>query len=104
MTSQTSVHLSEEKLDDILIGLGSKESQAHLEACEQCRSKLQQFRSDVKLFNEASIAWAEVTPRRIAKPKQKSFRLPTPLVALCATAMLLVTIGLPRLINVHPSP
>jgi len=105
MTSQVSVHLSEEQLDDISIGMGSRESQAHLKACEQCRSKLQQFRSDVKLFNEASIAWTEATaPGRIAKPKRKSFRLPTPILALCATAMLLVTIGLPRLINVHPSP
>jgi anti-sigma factor RsiW len=59
MTPASSTHLSEEALDDVLIGLGSPESEAHLAACLDCRGRVNAFRSDVALFNSASMAWTE---------------------------------------------
>ena len=36
MTPASSTHLSEEAFDDVLIGLGSPESETHLAVCEDC--------------------------------------------------------------------
>jgi hypothetical protein len=52
-------HLSDEAFDDVLIGTGSQESEAHLAVCEDCRRRVIAFRSDVALFNSASMAWTE---------------------------------------------
>ena len=59
MTPGETIHLSEESLDDILIGLGSLESAAHLGACAQCRAQVEAFRGDMRLFNAASMAWSQ---------------------------------------------
>jgi len=55
-------HLSEEAFDDVLIGLGSPESEAHLAACRDCRLRVNAFHADVALFNSASMAWTENQP------------------------------------------
>jgi hypothetical protein len=59
MTPTPSTHLSEEALDDVLIGLGSPESEAHVVSCPECRAKLETFHFDMWLFNAASMAWSE---------------------------------------------
>ncbi len=59
MTPARSTHLSEEALDDVLIGLGSLQSEAHLAGCLECRAKVESFHSDMGLLNSASIAWSE---------------------------------------------
>jgi anti-sigma factor RsiW len=59
MTPTSPNHLSEEALDDVLIGLGSEESEAHLAVCSECRAQVETFRGDVALFNAASAAWSE---------------------------------------------
>jgi len=58
MTPGSQNHLSEEALDDVLIGLGSPESDAHLARCPECRAQVETFRGDVQLFNAASMAWS----------------------------------------------
>lgn len=67
---QNTDHLSEEALDDVLIGLGSSESEAHLYACSACRDALQQFQSSMQTFNRASLAWSEARP--MPKPMAKA--------------------------------
>jgi hypothetical protein len=59
MTPARATHLSDEDFDDVVIGMGSRESEAHLAVCEDCRRRVIAFRSDVALFNSASLAWAE---------------------------------------------
>ncbi len=59
MMPAPSNHLSEEALDDVLIGLGSTQSKAHLAVCPLCRGQVETFRGDVALFNAASAAWSE---------------------------------------------
>lgn len=101
MTQRISAHLSEEDLDDVVIGMGSRESQTHLDICEECRSKLREFRTDINLFNETSMAWTEATTaKRDVAPQQRMFRIPTLLLGLCAIAMLLVIVALPSISRV----
>ena len=59
MTPESMNHLSEEALDDVLIGLGSPESHAHLSGCAECRAHVQTFRGDMQLLNAASMAWSK---------------------------------------------
>jgi hypothetical protein len=59
MTPGRGRHLSDEAFDDVLIGMGSPESEAHLAACQDCRLRVIAFRSDMALLNSASMAWAE---------------------------------------------
>jgi len=56
-----SEHLSE-ALDDVLIGLGSAEAEAHLAACSRCSDTLRQFQAKMGSFNQASLAWSEARP------------------------------------------
>jgi anti-sigma factor RsiW len=58
MTPASQNHLSDEALDDLLIGLGSPESDAHLARCPECRAQVETFRGDLQLFNAASMAWS----------------------------------------------
>lgn len=67
MTPDISNHLADEALSDVLIGLGSLESDAHLARCPECRSKVDDFRADMTLFNSASMAWSESQSERPAK-------------------------------------
>ena len=51
-------HLTEEALDDVLIGLATAESQAHLAACSACRAKVEGFQADVALLGAAAMGWS----------------------------------------------
>ena len=64
MTPLHTSHLSEEALEDVLIGLGSSQSEAHLAGCVDCRARLEAFQSDVAMFNAATMAWSENRPLR----------------------------------------
>jgi hypothetical protein len=59
MTPGSISHLSEDALDDVLIGLGSPEANAHVATCAECRAEVQAFRGDLQLFNAASMAWSK---------------------------------------------
>jgi hypothetical protein len=59
MTPELKNHLSEEALDDVLIGLGTAQSHAHLAVCPECRDQVKTLLGDVTLFNAASIAWSK---------------------------------------------
>ena len=52
-------HLSEAALNDLLIGLGSEESEAHVAACPECRSRVEEFQSTVQAFHTTSMAWTQ---------------------------------------------
>jgi hypothetical protein len=95
-------HLSEEEFDDLLIELGSLQAQAHLQTCADCRRKLKSFQEDVHLFNEASMAWTEARALRPQTvPRRYHFFIPSPVLGICAAALLLLTIGLPVMFRTH---
>jgi anti-sigma factor RsiW len=96
MTPAWSNHLSEEALDDVLIGLGSAESEAHLALCPECRTQVETFRGDVALFNAASTAWSE---RRHPQPRHRErsgagMRIAFASWAAAAAALMIMAFGI----------
>jgi hypothetical protein len=59
MSMQSATHLTEEALDDLLIGLASVESEAHLTECAACRAKVQALGAHLDAFDHASLAWSQ---------------------------------------------
>jgi hypothetical protein len=94
MTPDISTHLTNEELDDVLIGLGSLKSEAHLARCLECRSRVESFRADILLFNSASMAWSESRAGRSASAHHPVFRIRLAFLSWSAVAALLVITGL----------
>jgi hypothetical protein len=75
-------HLSEDDLDEVLIGIASSESLMHLAECEPCEARLIAFRSEMAAFNQASIAWSEARSNTISR--DIAAHKPTPRLTLGA--------------------
>lgn len=91
MTRDISTHLTDEALDDVLIGMGSFASEAHLGRCPQCRSRIETFREDVTLFNGASMAWSEArTGQPVASPRHPQYRIRFAFIGWSGLAALLL--------------
>ena len=91
-----SPHLSEEALNDVLIGMGSYQSELHLASCPECRAKVETFRSGMNMFNETSLAWIEsassATPRSaVLRPKPRRLEFRSIGWAVAALALLIAT-------------
>lgn len=106
-------HLTESALHDLLIGLGSDAALAHLATCSVCGEKVEAFRADMQLFNDASLAWSEARPMpAVATPARVAARQPlftylrwAPLNFAVGTAVLLTALGLPVWQHLHkPQP
>ena len=100
MTPELSAHLSEEALNDILIGLGSPQSEAHLAVCGNCRAHLQEFQSTMQRFNQASLAWSEAKPAfSLSRPSKSKVRqvvgMPLSWSFGAIAAAVLLMIGIP---------
>ena len=73
MTAKTSAvsHLSEDDLDEILLGIASPESSAHLAACDVCAGRFTTFQTELRAqmsaFNQASLAWSEARSNTISR-------------------------------------
>ena len=96
MTPESKKHLSEEALNDLLIGLGSPESHAHIALCAECRDQAKTFLGDVALFNAASIAWSRSRlPRRVViEPRRVRFHAAFIGWAITAAALLVMAFGI----------
>ena len=92
MTAQT--HLSQEALNDVLIGFGTSSSEAHLAACAVCRGQLEAFCSDLQMFNQSSLAWNQARSTTMPHPAQPQHAIFT-LLGWALAAMLLLAIGIP---------
>jgi hypothetical protein len=106
-------HLSEAALHDLLIGLGSDASLAHLASCTECSRKAESFREDMQLFNQTTLAWSEsrsesriesrsesrgasrAVRRMQAEPARTAWNPWTPLHWAAAAAVLLLAAGVP---------
>jgi hypothetical protein len=96
MTRAIAFHLSEEALDDILIGMGTSESQAHLARCAACRSRVEQFAADVALLNKAGMEWSEAQPGKTVRVEQTPrFHVPIALIGSFVTAILVIAVAIP---------
>ena len=52
-------HLSDDQLEDLLLGEPAPEAAAHLNVCPLCQSKSEAFTSTLAHFNQATLDWAE---------------------------------------------
>ncbi len=60
-------HLSEEALDDLLLGAGSAADEHHLAMCAVCSGRLAEFRTSLAIFNQASAAWSHARSNGISR-------------------------------------
>jgi len=106
MTISPMQHLSEEELDDVLLGVGTAESELHLAACEVCSAQLAPFQTSVAAFNEGSLAWAQAKSNTVSRDLSAA-RLSTghrqPL-AWAAGVSSLAAIAFVLAINLHHAP
>lgn len=102
MTPASTKHLSEEELNDALIGLGSSASEAHLARCPECRMKVQEFHVDVDMFNQASMAWIEAKPAKRVRATSRvpALHMSSTIAGWALAAMLLAVAVAP--IRHHP--
>ncbi len=63
----SNTHLSEQELDDVLLGDASPAATEHMATCELCRAQLQPFEATVAAFNAGSIAWAQAKSNTISR-------------------------------------
>ena len=90
-------HLTEDQLDDLLLGEASTAATEHAAACAQCHGKLQAFTALMADFNQSSLAWSQARstqhPHIHASHTPAPRRLFTaPAYAFAATILVLVTI------------
>jgi hypothetical protein len=108
MTTQFPAHLSEEALNDLLIGLGSSESEEHVASCAACRARVQALGADLKLLNETSMAWSRVRVAGMGEDPLPAGVQRKPLVTMGWTAagVLLLALAFPlwHSVNQHNAP
>ena len=99
-------HLSEEDLDDILIGDSTPSAQAHLAACDLCRARVAPFEATLASFNQATTAWAEAKSNTISRDLSTIHTTPrlAPTVAWSAAVAVLLTVGLAITSAIHSHP
>jgi hypothetical protein len=59
--------LSEEELDDVLLGDGPAEARRHLAVCVVCSARIAPFQASVAAFNEGSMAWAQAKSNTVSR-------------------------------------
>lgn len=103
---QTGAHLTEDELDEVLMGIASAEISAHIEICQPCGDRLEAFKTQMSVFNQATMAWSESRSNGLSR--DIAAHTPTPRLTLAtvwcsaATAMLALAFGLT--ITLHKAP
>jgi predicted anti-sigma-YlaC factor YlaD len=93
----TREHLTDEALNDVLIGMGSADAELHLAECPICRGKVEDFQSDVGAWNVAALNWSEARAERAGVMQLRPARRRPPLAALgwALAALALIAIAIP---------
>ena len=55
----TTMHLTEDQIDDVLMGDLAATTAAHLAACEACKLRVAEFEAPIASFKAVSLAWSE---------------------------------------------
>jgi hypothetical protein len=103
----TAEHLTEDEMDDAILGVISPVRRLHLAGCADCRAGFEQFDSTVALFNDASTAWSEAKSNalnRDLKQHRMPIRFTARAVWTCASLLALLTattVGIE--LRLHPS-
>jgi hypothetical protein len=99
-------HLSEDDLDEVLIGIASPEASAHLAECQSCGERLTAFQTQMDLFKQASMAWSEARSNTI--PRELAARPATPRLTLTtvwgSAATLVFALAFALNVTLHQAP
>ena len=98
MSSMTAnPHLTDDQIDDALIGDLAEDCAAHLAACDQCQLRLAEAEAPIVSFNAVSLAWSERQSATMPRPATSGNAgwLPRALWAATAAAVLAVGIAVP---------
>jgi len=60
-------HLTEEDLDDVLIGCASDDALLHAAECEACGAQILAFQSSMTTFNTGTMAWAQAKSNTVSR-------------------------------------
>lgn len=89
-------HLSEDELDEVLLGIASPEVSAHLADCPPCTVRFTIFQTELRAqmaaFNQASLAWSEARSNTISRDIRQhkaTPRLTLPALWSAAAALIL---------------
>ncbi len=52
-------HLTQEEMDELLMGVAAPELRAHCALCAQCGTRVADLSQSIAFYNHASLAWAE---------------------------------------------
>jgi hypothetical protein len=97
MKSNFNAHLTEEALDDVLIGMGSEEAALHLAACPECRARVKEFSSEIALLDATSMAWNRQRAAQMSDPQPHTGvgRIPLATMGWVVAAVLLIAVAAP---------
>ncbi len=101
--SPEQLHLTEDEMDEALIGTASADRAAHLVSCALCAAKFAEFNSAMANFNQASSAWSEAKSNALTRDLHQhrtSFRITSSAIWSCASAMV-IAVGLLLGLGIH---
>ncbi len=94
---QLTPHLTEDELEEVLLGLDAPDSEDHLAVCAICRGKVEDFKGSLELFNQASMAWSQAKSNSLNRDLAEHripFRMSVRAVWTCASVLVLLLAGL----------
>jgi len=98
MSNRHLMHLSEDQIDDMLIGDLAPEPAAHLKQCTECQTRLEAAEAPMASFAAVSMAWSErhsaTAPVTLLQAANSAGQRRANWVA-AATAMLLLAVSIP---------
>jgi hypothetical protein len=86
-------HLTEDELDELLMGCAPSDSLAHVEHCALCAGQLAEFDSSLSAFNHAASAWSEAKSNALTRDlnlHRTPFRITARAAWSCASIVVLV--------------
>ena len=94
-TSPLMQHLSEDQINDALIGELSDEVRLHLAACALCQAEAEPFQATLVSFNQATAAWSEAksnTLNRDLSDVRPAHRFTPATLWSCASALVVAAV------------
>ena len=107
MNTMSNRHLTEDQIDDLLIGDLAPETTAHLKQCTTCQTRLEAAKAPIASFRAVSMAWSErrsaTVPVTLVQAASSAGRRQAHWAA-AATAALAVALSVPLMIHQKQSP
>ena len=107
MNTMSSWHLTEDQIDDVLIGDLAAGPAAHLKQCTQCQARLEAAKAPMASFAAVSMAWSErqsaTAPVTLVQAATSVGQRRANWVA-AATATLLVAVSIPLTMREKHTP